>query len=258
MAQKPKIDYTKLTPEQRKELREDKNAQKQLQYLSDIADMTQEVIGQLDDRNSDEGIDNLGVLLVDIKESLTKLNSKDAPKIPDYAKPVVASVTSLEKKLSAAIKGIDVKPSVNVEAPKVELGDTVVDLKGVEEVLRKELPKAFNEAILMSPQPPTIDFTPLLMKMDEQMQILQSIDTASRLIPQAPVRVQATNPDGSNIVDAGKLVTEKYDYVDVQQTSSTVETYVYKEGGSGGLLVATVTMNYTDSSKSEIDTMTKV
>jgi len=44
-----------------------------------------------------------------------------------------------------------------------------------------------------------------------------------------------------------------YDYIDVQQTSSVVETYVFKTGGSGGTTVRTVTVTYTDSSKGDLD-----
>lgn len=44
-----------------------------------------------------------------------------------------------------------------------------------------------------------------------------------------------------------------YDYIDVQQTSATVDTYVYKDGGSGGTTVLTVVVTYTDSTKDDID-----
>ncbi|MCA9333894.1 hypothetical protein KC963_02500 [Candidatus Saccharibacteria bacterium] len=44
-----------------------------------------------------------------------------------------------------------------------------------------------------------------------------------------------------------------YDYLDVQQTDSDTETYVYKTGGSGGTTVRTIVVNYTDSTKKNID-----
>lgn len=46
-----------------------------------------------------------------------------------------------------------------------------------------------------------------------------------------------------------------YDYLDVQQTSGTVETFVFKTGGSGGTTVRTIVVTYTDTSKSDIDTV---
>lgn len=44
-----------------------------------------------------------------------------------------------------------------------------------------------------------------------------------------------------------------YDYIDIQQTSATVETFVFKTGGSGGTTVRTITINYTDSTKENIN-----
>jgi len=46
-----------------------------------------------------------------------------------------------------------------------------------------------------------------------------------------------------------------YDYIDVQQTSATVETYVYKLGGAGGTTVQTIVVTYTSSTKADIDTV---
>lgn len=46
-----------------------------------------------------------------------------------------------------------------------------------------------------------------------------------------------------------------YDYIDVQQTSATVETFVYKTGGSGGTTVLTIVVTYTDSTKDNIDSV---
>lgn len=44
-----------------------------------------------------------------------------------------------------------------------------------------------------------------------------------------------------------------YDYLDVQQTDADTETYIYKLGGSGGNTVRTIIVNYTDSTKNNID-----
>jgi len=198
----PKLDETKLTREQRKQLEDYKNTQEQLRSLSDIADMTQEVVSLLGDQNDNKDVKNLGVLLVDIKESMSDLNKKENPKFDNS--PVVKAVKDVKK----AVSGIDIKPefkpNISVDAPKVNVNPPNVDLKGVEKLLKVELPKIFNKLIAAFPETPVLDLSPLLDKLDAQMEVLQSIDTASRMKPQAPVRVQATNPDGSNIVDAGK------------------------------------------------------
>ena len=44
-----------------------------------------------------------------------------------------------------------------------------------------------------------------------------------------------------------------YDYIDIQQTDSTTETYVYKLGGSSGSIIQTIVVTYTDSSKNDLD-----
>ena len=181
----PKLDETKLTPEQREKLEAYHHNQKQLETLGDIADMTQEVINILDDKTSDKKVENLGVLLTDIRETLSALNDKEAPEAPDYAQPVVEAVSKLEKALSASIKAIDVKPQVNIDAPKVNVQPPDVDLKGVEKAVGA-LPKAFEQAIKLIPRVeiPEQDFTPLIDKLEDLSEQLASIDTATRMKPE--------------------------------------------------------------------------
>lgn len=51
----------------------------------------------------------------------------------------------------------------------------------------------------------------------------------------------------------GLIPKVNYDYIDGQQTSATVRTYLYYLGGSGGTLVQTIVVTYTDSTRSDID-----
>ncbi len=48
------------------------------------------------------------------------------------------------------------------------------------------------------------------------------------------------------------LVTDAYDYIAITYPSATTENYVYKQGGSGGVTVATVLITYTDSTKENL------
>lgn len=48
-----------------------------------------------------------------------------------------------------------------------------------------------------------------------------------------------------------------HDYVSASYPNATTETYTYKTGGSGGTTVATVTVVYTDSTKSSLSSVTK-
>lgn len=63
--------------------------------------------------------------------------------------------------------------------------------------------------------------------------------------------ISVVNSDGSSI--GGLTPNTDFDYIDIQQTSSTVETYVYKQGGVSGTTVQTITVTYTDSSKNDLD-----
>lgn len=66
--------------------------------------------------------------------------------------------------------------------------------------------------------------------------------------------VSATNAFPVN-ASSGMLVGVSYDAVDVQQTSATVETYVFKTGGISGTTVKTIVITYTDGTKANIDTV---
>lgn len=66
--------------------------------------------------------------------------------------------------------------------------------------------------------------------------------------------VSASNPFPVNST-SGMLVGVAYDAVDIQQTSSTVETYVFKSGGLAGTTVKTIVITYTDSTKENMDTV---
>lgn len=56
-------------------------------------------------------------------------------------------------------------------------------------------------------------------------------------------------------VGGSPIADINYDAVDIQQTSATVETYVFKSGGIAGATVATCTVTYTDATKENLDTV---
>lgn len=55
----------------------------------------------------------------------------------------------------------------------------------------------------------------------------------------------------------GSIALPTWDYMAGTQTSPTVETYEYYQGGSGGTLVATVVVTYADASKDFITEIEK-
>lgn len=183
----PKLDELKLTPEERDKLEAWQQQQDQLKTLQDIADMTQEIISISDDqrKDADKTKKDFGSLLMDIRESLASLKDKEAPTIPDYAKPVVDAVSKLEKTLSASIKAVDVKPVVNVDTPQVNVESPRVDLKGVEAILKSDLPRAFEKAIGLMPKVeiPKPDYKELLQAWEGISEQLVSLENATRMKP---------------------------------------------------------------------------
>lgn len=79
--------------------------------------------------------------------------------------------------------------------------------------------------------------------------------TPSRKNTAGDVYVPVANADGSTIGGNGLIPGTDFNYIDGQQTSSTVDTFVYKLGGSGGTTVRTIVVTYTSSAKTDIDTV---
>lgn len=212
-----KVNYSKLSPQTLDKLKKwDANqpAQKQLVALKDLADMTQEMLGVLEDasKSNDEFKKELAPVLLDIREKLQDISSKETPEQKDFTKPIVDGLTSLEKKLAKIDFKPEFKPNINVDAPAVSVSPSV-DLKGIESILKTDLPKAFNDAIKAIPEVELQENPDYSDKFDAMLAQLASIDTASRIIPQFPTTLKVTNPDGSDIGTV-QQVTERFDYDD--------------------------------------------
>lgn len=74
---------------------------------------------------------------------------------------------------------------------------------------------------------------------------------------ETPTRAEINPSTGRLLVDAmgGATPGIDYDYMALEQTSATVETYTFKDGGSGGTTIRTVVITYTDSGKETISTV---
>jgi hypothetical protein len=59
-------------------------------------------------------------------------------------------------------------------------------------------------------------------------------------------------------IDVGGLLAGVvYDYVSVNYATSTQEVYTYKTGGASGTTTATITLNYTDTTKQSLSNASK-
>lgn len=258
-----KIDYSQIDPELIKKAEKweaNKPDAKQLVALNDLQAVLEHLVITMTEGQDagEETTKQLGALLTDIRTSLASLDAKETPESPDYASPVVEAVGKLETALTKALAAVEVKPeftpTIHVDAPQVNVNPPSVDLKGVERVMAG-LPAAFQAAIASIPETPETDLSPLADLLKEMSAKLDSIDTASRMKPLPATNMKVTNPDGSAIGSAG-INLPAYDYV-APTFNSTSDVYVFRLGGIGGNTVATVTLSYTDSTKSVLSSVAR-
>ena len=209
-----------LTEEQRDKLEAYQAQQKQLTVLQDIADMTQDMVMESDKSKkfTQKAVEDMGALLVDMRESLDALKDKKAPEAPDYAKPVVEAVAKLEKALAA----IEVKPSVTVSTPDVRV--PAVDISPITKILKEEMPKAFEKAIGLMPKVeiPETDNSELLAAWEGISEQLVSIENATRMKP-LPGSMTISNLDEvTSAIQTASKATDRYAY------SAKSETATYK------------------------------
>lgn len=235
-----KPDLSKISPELKAKMLEwEKNnpQNRQLQVMSDVADMLQELLFVSDEskKDSKDAVERLGALLTDAREQLVKLNEKELPESPDFSKPIVEVLEKLEQTMASK----EYKPTIKVDAPKVDVPTPVAnvsvsapDLKGIEELLKTEVPKAFEKAISQIPAPEKADNSDILSKFDGMLEVLESIDDQVRKTPTPPTTVKVTNPDGT-LVGAVQTLTERYDYDD-PTTIYTAEALVGTSDGASG------------------------
>ena len=258
------IDYTKIPEDLKKKLLEIESRRpenQQIQILSDVATMLQEVISVLDagQKTGEKSADNFGALLMDMRESLSSLESKKPPEMPDHAKPVVEAVEKLSSEITKQIAKIDVKPNVKVDAPQVNVDSPSVnvDLKGVEKAVAG-LAKAFQTAIKGIPKTeiPKPDYKPLLKAWEGISEQLVSIENATRMKPlpgsmtinnnaSNPVPVSGTitsTPSGTQDVDTGfqkdifgyQMVTSPYNQIELRGDDSDWADFVTETNANGG------------------------
>lgn len=71
--------------------------------------------------------------------------------------------------------------------------------------------------------------------------------------PDYPVRKTVVNgEDVQHVFLENSFKIPSFDYVSASYPSGTQEVYEYKDGGSGGATVGTITINYTDATKANI------
>lgn len=262
------VDYKSISPELRDKLSHwEKNArsQKQVELLEKIAAKPHQVVVLLGDgkKSAEQTTADLTGLLTEIRDALGDLNGKEAPETPDYARPVVEAVSKLEQVLSRALRP-QPAPQVNVNAPEV-------DLRGVEDLLKSDIPKAFEKAVKLIPKTeiPENDYSSLLDALERMSGQLESIDIATRLKVQGPggssssgSTVTISGPTSAAVTSVGDTITSTQliasnpnrKEVEFLNTSSAI-LYIKKGGGTASATSYTVYLNQGDyySTDSKVD-----
>lgn len=242
------LDQTKLTPEQRDKLESYQQSEKQLQTLSDIASMVHELISIVDEKPDDSHEKEAGALLMDIRDTIKELNDKEVPEQPETVKPIVEALTKLEK----AVNALDVSPVIRVDSPEVNVSSPAVDLKGIEKILKTDIPKAFKDSIGLIPKQEKNDYSPLLRAWEGISEQLISLENATRMKP-LPGSIRVSNL--SDIASGGGSSEVDYSVNDIEENttsyfgfSTTVGDWLIKELTDTSVAYATVSNNGTVTS----------
>lgn len=184
--------------------------------------------------------DSISKLPTDFPEIPEPIEIVTVKNQPDY-KPDFKAVTK-------AISSIDVKPIVNIPEDKPDDYTPILDeldkvVKAVQEIQPTIIPET--------------DLTPLVMATQAVQESINNLrfPVPNYVLPFKDSNGKAIqvslNTDGTLPTSTSGLVTSSYDYLALTQASTT-DTYTYYSGGVAGTLVATVTITYTDSTKTTI------
>jgi len=207
-------EYNKVSPEVQEIIKKAEQrhpANLQLQHLQEIQSILELAFKTIRNNESKEerSAERFQTVAEEIREYVKRIEAKEAPETPDTSKPLLEGLKALEKALTASIKGINVKPEVNVAAPNVTVDAPRVETKGIEKAV-KELGKEFDKAVKSIPKvelPKNKDYTEFYKDMLEK---LEDIGIGVRLKPQAPESVKVTNSDGSEIGSSSSKATQAY------------------------------------------------
>lgn len=182
-------------------------------------------------------------------------NEKLASAIDSLTKNLVAKpekdYTEDFQKIQELLEGIEVSPIINLPKQEVKLNldsisDALSEVKKAVVANKVVIPKTDNKDLLDAIK--SVQTTIANLKFPVPNYILPFKDSQGKA---AQVQLDAS---GNLPITTGELVAgDDFNYLDVQQTDSDTETYVFKTGGSGGTTVRTIVVNYTSSAKTDID-----
>lgn len=234
------INKSKLTFQEQYQLETWQFIKEQSRTLEDATAILQDIASSIDKKESIEPSDfkNMGVLLLDIRESIDAIRNKDPEQSIDYTKPVLDICNKLEKAFRDAK---NVQPNIKVDIPKIEVPDVAVDVDttNIRDMIKRDLPKALEKAIKTIPKPEKPDNTELLKLGNDISGQLESIENATRMKPQMG-SVQVSNLDSiaSFYLVSGVNVGQKTSHASTPQQLSGLSI-----ASTNGILVQALASN---------------
>lgn len=183
-------------------------------------------------------------------ETVEEVTVKNISDFKGYIKPLLDAINKLELSPTFDPK-IEVKPAdVKITTEKLDTSDLLQSI----DTLSVEFGK------LAKKEQPAVDLTKVIEATKATTKAINSLsfpvpNYVLPFIKDGKATQVVLDSNGSIPVTVKNSLTPNvdFDYIDIQQTSATVETYVYKQGGVSGTTVQTITVTYTDSTKNDLD-----
>lgn len=195
--------------------------------------------------------------LVNLEKAIKELPSKIIiPKYPEPLKEInINNQPDYNKSFSSlesAIKSIDVKPVINIPEDKPDDYTPIIEslIEVISAVKGIKIPEVKFDIKSLVTAMNSVQTSIEALRFPVPNYVLPFKDSSGKA-------TQARVNDSGALVLGGKLVPENYNYINASYPDSVTEVYTYKNGGASGVIMATITVIYTTSTKSLISSVAR-
>lgn len=167
--------------------------------------------------------------------------------------------------LAVSIEGLEVSPNITVPEPKVVVNEREVDFNPLIGLLKQ----LSGDILSLKDNQPSLDTSEITSGLDNVEQAIRELIARPIPVPESPLPFKTSEGKGAqalvdgdghqqiDIVSMPGFVVDDYNYISVAYPTSTTEVYTYKDGGSSGSTVATVTVTYTSAAKTDLSSVSR-
>lgn len=190
-----------------------------------------------------------------LEKVVTELQKVDHSAVAGLAELFTKVSQDLQRKLDKVAAAVDVKPTFNpdisVSAPNVHVD--APDLKPLQKLLDAKIPLLAEATRAAIADIPATDLSGVETALEKLLTTTAEVRDRRIPLPQFPTTLKVVNPDGSLVGGTGQLVSAPFNEIVATYPSATVEVYTYKQGAA--IIVGTVTVTYTDSTKAVLSSV---